>query len=227
MTFQVMIVGADGIALGSDRLACEYSPYQRPDASRGSTVRQITEGTKILVSADKSIVCAHAGSNASREMAEAIAADACESDLPETEWITLAKRLVNSISTTLPTVREEVLVIRRSVVLSAFKVVREYATTATIMTVKKYICAGDVSSSARFIPTHLWTEDMGTEALRRLALLEVVAAHRENPSSVGEGYNVALLRKNSPVSLESFSPRRGNEIFEQFLVVVRDPLTKL
>jgi hypothetical protein len=214
MTFQVALVGTDAVAVGSDRLTSEYSPYDHADSHRTSHVSQVTADTKILLSADKSVLCAHAGTNTSREMAEAIAANGCLPHVSDQLWRATLKSLVTPISAIFP-VPETVIVVRTAT-RSIFKVMREHCAAPAVTPIAKSVCTGDVSSSARFIGNHLLPAATSTNQLKNLALLAVIAAHKENPSAVGLGYDIAVVTDGT-ISLESFTETQGDAVWSRFM----------
>jgi len=89
VTFQVALVGTDGILLGSDRLALYYTPLPT-----GGQATQRTETTKFRKSDDRSVICFFAGSGFAGDLAQTIAAPFKGNSL--LEWETPLRNIASS-----------------------------------------------------------------------------------------------------------------------------------
>ncbi len=210
MTFQVALVGADCTVVGSDRLFSEYSRHEvRNVAQRAPTC-------KILIAADRSFVCAHAGGAQSREMAREVVNKCQPQNRSQAQWESHLKEILEPIWGTSGEIVDELIIARAgSAVLTIAK--RKGGTPTEIASVENYICAGDIYLPARFLPVHLWREDMPEDSLKKLALLTLACAHEDNPSGIGCGYDIVTLRNDAATIQEDrFTLNDGRKQYEEF-----------
>jgi hypothetical protein len=185
MTFQVAIVGSDGLIVGSDRKVSFMSPKSGSKADW-----QSVSSPKFVKREDDSVVCFNAGGSRSRSIARAIIdrADATES---------LVSRWENSliaIADSLPaenSFNDEVLVIRKNVPDVALISVARVSNAAQVLMIVDRMCTG-VAVTARFLTQHFW-KPAPVVTLKRLALLTLDYAAREQPNSVGNGFDVLTV----------------------------------
>jgi hypothetical protein len=86
MTFQVALVGTDGVVLGSDRLFDDRRHQWRSDHPLYQNLSQRVAAKKIIISNDGSVVCGFAGGPESEPMARAIATNARPQGMTELDW---------------------------------------------------------------------------------------------------------------------------------------------
>jgi hypothetical protein len=84
MTFQIAMVGKDGLVVASDRAVAMLAWSER----EGKTQRQLQESCKFTESKHGNVLCASAGGNAAVEVARAIASKCNPIDYPaESDWV--------------------------------------------------------------------------------------------------------------------------------------------
>jgi len=179
MTFQIVLIGKDGLVVASDRRVAVRSP--------GSGDWQFIPGTKFCES--DTVVCAAAGGPQAQSIATAIVNHckpaSCQS---EPEWIELLRMTAEGIPGN--SVGDEVIVARKDVPTHVFHVARNNQ-VAGVQKVDTRLCTG-TSVTARFLSQHLWSPTT-IEQLSWLALLAVAYATEERPSEVGFGIELMTL----------------------------------
>jgi len=190
MTFQVALIGSDGLIVGSDRKTVYRSPNQY--ITRGRSL-QFNSDTKFATKEDNSIVCFYAGGPQSSSIANAILTKA-DSSLDEHQWHYSLEEIAASVPGN--SVDDEVLVVRKSNPKFVSLLTR-YNQIASSCKIEDKICTG-VPLTARFITEHLW-ERRPVAELQSLALLVLASAAVEHPSAVGRGFDLMTLRERSIV----------------------------
>ena len=212
MTFTVALIGQSSVIVGADR---RHMAFEVDSQETGMRPWQDYDDRKIYLSDDKSVVCAYAGGPQSEPIARIIATESKPNGLSEMAWKTELENLANKISPD-PDWRilNEVMCIRPADRL-AMTVVRQGQCACYALPIKSQKCAGDRFSLARFLPKHSWREDMTTEELEALARLSVAAAHRENPTGIGGGCDVATISDGN-VAFRYYSDLEGSELLKDF-----------
>jgi hypothetical protein len=179
VTYQVGMVGCDGILFASDTrqiyviTPTEQNPYPP---------FQPSEVSKFLLSADRSLICAFAGSPLSREFAKRIVAatgshSSSALDL-ERDFLDISAAIGPPMGS-----RDEIMVARASdpsrILLLSRWVQRNSATDQT-----RWITTGDNSGPCRFFLHHFY-EKRPIAELQRLAALTLAYASMENPTGIG------------------------------------------
>ncbi len=201
LTFQVVLIGRDGLVVGSDRKMSFRSPT--PDV-RGYSAGawQFAPSTKFVKSTDESVICACAGGPQAKSIANSIVLSCApvvnESAIQWEEWLRHTSDAVVSNS-----VGDEVIVVRRNFPDHAIVLCREERTTG-VLRIETALCTG-TSLTARFLTQHLWQLDT-VDNLERLALLSLAYAVKERPSEVGEGFDIMTLRTSGNVSWRHLEP---------------------
>jgi hypothetical protein len=214
VTFQIALIGKDGLVVGSDR-----------------KVSYLTEGTagqhiaaeKYIEGADKSIVCFFAGSPLASNIARRIASTCANVLTDEPQWgILLAQAADNVAGPSLPSLAmiDEVLVVRPDVPKAVWLVSKLQPNPASVQTVTETICTG-ANLTSRFLPRYLWSP-LPLDTLRDLALLTLSFAERENPSGVGRGFDVLTLEKGNGFKWTTHSPESAKKSADQFLSGLHD-----
>jgi hypothetical protein len=204
MTFQIGLVGQDGILIGSDRMLYYASPGPA-NLPQQNLAMQRSQSSKFIRNDDDSIVCTFAGGPYSKHMAQAIASQQGVKAVSQFQWEINLQNLMNDYQRPPQAAIDEVIVVRPDVP-SAFWVARKTNHPfAIISRMEQWACTGD-NSPARFFPWHLYAEKTIAE-LRPLAMLTLAYASRENPSLVGGGFDLLTI-KNGVITEEQFDTQQ-------------------
>jgi hypothetical protein len=213
MTFQIAMVGCDGLVIGSDRRA-QYAESGIP------RFPQPISQQKFFVSESQSITCFAAGGVTAINLARKITIDC---DLPlgtkgasESEWM----QNVYAAAATPPDLppnslvsqgEDEILIVRRDVTNAFWLLLRRprVIPIPTITKVMDRICTG-CKTAALFLPAHLWTRDMNTHCLQKLATLTLSYATQEDPSSVGPPFDIMTLDNTGHITWSENEPIHEN-----------------
>jgi len=195
MTFQVAMVGSDGIIAGSDRkigVRDTHSGESLNDAGPW----QFSSATKILTSADKEVICLFAGTFRSRTLARQI----CEEADPikgELAWETWLHDCATSQGGFVAS-GDEVIVIRKKVLDRFVHVIP--GQTGSAHDNEGFLCTG-TRLTARYLPYRFY-KPLPVAALRDLVLLTLDSARRERPSEIGGGWNLLEISSTGVVPTE-------------------------
>jgi len=191
VSFQVALIGADGLVIGSDTKV----NYATPSAVGPSSVQQLHE-SKFFPSDDGEVICAYSGTSVAAGLARKIAAE-CSGQAPSSDvkWGNLLREVASR--EVIPSFQGEVLVVRRRVTNAAWVVTLTALNRGgpSVQKVTDRICTGDYLT-ARFVPLSLWGPDVPIQTLEKLALLALGYAADENPSSVGGKFELLILSAN-------------------------------
>jgi hypothetical protein len=208
MTFQVALVGTDGIILGSDRrLIYSISPTE----GNHYAPNQFGEGRKFAVRSDDSLICAYAGSPSSRPTAQGIAnAQEYSASLSDYQM----EQLILSKSRDMQGQRwgrDEVLVARASDLQKVLLMARWPQGDPTFNEFTCWVTTGNNSLPARFVLEHFF-ECRPVAQLEQLAILTLSCAASENPYAIGGGFDLMFLSATG-VEWKTYPP--GDERVEQ------------
>ncbi len=193
MTFQLVLIGADGLVLGSDRLIDDrryvpraYGQWQEEQAR----ISQRPSETKILFSDDGELACGFAGGPAAKSIATAIVSNCHHlNSMSQIAWENHLASEIKSIRGSSAHLLDEVLVIRKDDCRSALRVLVHDNDAPRFLLIKEHICTGDIGVSARFIQEYAWAKGMPVTELEKVALVTLAYASGENPSHIGNGFH--------------------------------------
>jgi hypothetical protein len=206
MTFQVALVGSNGIVVASDRKVT----YQTRERSTLPWDRQISVDRKYVCKDDDSIVCFFAGGSQSLSIANAVICRADASLKNVSDWHSELQKAADSVVA--KSTGDEVMVIRPFV--GDVALINRFASDATVSPIPDRRCTG-VIAKCRFLTQLFWRESTVSE-LRRLALILLHFASTERPESVGDGYDL-LVVENGKVKWEKEKPLDSEEVQELVL----------
>jgi hypothetical protein len=195
MTFQIALVGCDGLVIASDRL----SRYVAAENWR-SRLSQFTLQPKYFVSADASLVCFAAGGIRAIGIAQEIAGPNSMAflrlkDASELEWQNaIGSMTVPSSGNALMQQSPDQLLIALACAPGYFRLVHIAQGIVTVSRINQYFCTG-VPTVAQFLPRHLWKKDRTVSELKKLAILTLSYAAREEVQTIGAPFDVMTLRK--------------------------------
>ncbi len=195
MTFQVAMVGSDGIIAGSDRKIGVRDTH-RGESLNDAGSWQFSSATKILTSADQEVICLFAGTPASKSLARSICREA-DLNLSDTEWEERLDQLATSRGG-FNAHGDEAIVIRKRILSKFVHVIP--GQTGSAHENEGFLCAGTRLTS-RYLP-HRFYKRLPVSALRDLVLLTLDSAGRERPSEIGEGWNLLEITSSGVIPTE-------------------------
>jgi hypothetical protein len=205
VTFQLGLVGCDGLVIASDRLA-RYDPLNDP--VRKSLVKIVTM-SKYFVNRDQSLICFAAGGATAIDLGRQIIEDSNLATLKnptDQEWESAVNRVGGATSPTpLSVPADEILIARRGVFDAFWLVLRRPGSISKTLKIDSCLCTGQ-STVAQFLPRHLWNKDLSVSVLKKLAILTLSYAANEEPSYVGPPFDVMTLEKSGNLTWTVHAP---------------------
>jgi hypothetical protein len=221
MTFQVLLIGNDGVVLASDRLF-------RTRGLRGLTEQrrtsyQPTLGTKIYVTDDKLALCMFAGSPYSEKIARHIATTCCPSGLSDSHWRNMLEIAVKSVTDYDEQSPDEFLVVRVDN-MTAVKIFRQSGDVTPPTPIEDGFMWSGRETDAIIVPKLFWRSGMTCAQLRTLAIVSITQASIEAPQLVGGGINVVVVSTDQSVENFQYSQDEAHAIREAFMARVWEGL---
>jgi len=207
VTFQVALVGQNGIVVASDRRVT----YVTPDGV-GAGHAQLTSAPKYLISADESIVCFAAGSPRATNSARALL-DEVPAFESETHWQTNLASRVNTVQGQSNDF-DEVMVVRRDTMDRVWLITKMRNLSASVTPIQTRICTGTPVSS-RFIASHFYKPGLSLAELQGIAALTLACASREHPSSISRELDMMTLEEGT-LSWKQLSDTRVDAVWQIF-----------
>jgi hypothetical protein len=211
VTFQIALVGCDGLVIGSDRRGL-YGGSQAGQPHMLQTVSQ----EKYFKSENESIICFAAGSTTAINLARQIVAEcdpaklgsATESQWRDALYRTAAKPL--GLASNTPVYLDDEVLVARKDRSDAFWLVLRKPTNLPLPVVQKYqnLCTG-AKTTAIFLPSHLWNQEQTISELKKLALLTLSFAAVEEPSSIGPPFDIMTLDRSGNVTWSVYKPDKN------------------
>jgi hypothetical protein len=184
MTFQVVLIGSDGLIIGSDKKQIHYTPGT-PGALGALQPDLIT---KFSQSKNDEVVCAFAGQGGSRLMADAIVSlPECSMAVTNFEWRIAIRKAAEGVQGRVS--QDEVIVARKDNLQRAYLVASYSASPTEICSC---IATGNQGYPARFLLQHFY-EKRPIAELRKLALLTLYCAAIESEGRIGGGFDLLML----------------------------------
>jgi len=190
MTMQVVLVGSNGLVVGSDRKLA-----YRTQEGNSAPDYQFDVGDKFVRSRDGSIICFFAGGSHAKSIAEGAAARSY-SGQAICEWHYDLRKAAEDVRAS--SIGDEVIVIRLGGEGTDVALINKIGYTATVSAINQHRCTG-VNVKARFLVERFWRKAK-VESLRRLALLVLGHAARERPTEVGFGFDLMTIEGGNPKS---------------------------
>ena len=186
MTFQVAMVGRDGLVLGSDRKMRIIPTIQTGERGYARYAAQ----SKLRVNAAKTAIVACAGADRAWLIGEQVVAK-FNPDLNSTAWVDYLKEECESREDK-PS-RDQILVVRCDTPdkfwwLSIGRELKEFEDKTS----------SGLPLAAEFFLQQFYKTNMELSSLENLALLTLDCAALEAPDSVGCGYDLMTLRNGKP-----------------------------
>ncbi len=212
VTFQVALIGTEGIIVATDRRLTYVTP------SGGGACPQLTTTDKFHVASDGSIVCFAAGGPRALAVAKSLADDP-PAFTNEIKWKTELERRTDQDQAQRRDF-DEVIVVRRDSPDRIWVVTREQSARATASAVYEHFCSGTPVAS-RFIPVQLYKQELSLAHLKAIASLSVACASQEYPSSIGGDIDIVVLQAGS-IGWERLRESAGRDLAKAFCNSFRD-----
>ena len=192
MTFQVALIGSDGLVVGSDRKITNRA------TRTGDAIpyAQFEERTKFFKSTDESVICTFIGSAEAQNIAREIV-ERGDPTLSENSWQDYLHLLAQSSS---PRTPDELIVVRKAHITGVVRMVLG----SGAFRIESHYCGGEIVPAC-FLTEHFWTKKP-VNVMRKLALLTLDFGAREAPSGVGGGFDLLILTESSGVKWENYEP---------------------
>lgn len=193
LTFQVVLIGSDGLIVGSDR----RQVYSSPGTPDEHGALQPDEISKFVHSKNGRVICAFAGGPFSFAAADAIASlpDLLES-ADDLEWRNAVKEACYRIERPAQS-RDEITIVRANDLERVLLLNRFNRHDDTITQISRHVSTGNNALPARFLLDHFW-EKRPIAQLEKLALLTLVSAAKESKGGIGEGFDLMFLDSSGP-----------------------------
>jgi 20S proteasome alpha/beta subunit len=206
VTFQLAMVCQDGIIVASDSRVSYFTPAHGDEPSAS----QFSQESKFIASPNRKVICTFAGSAQAEPTASAIARMSETFTFgSEVEWRCDLRAAADSCrrgAKDSPLLDE--VIVCRSDTNDCFWLVSKFLDCpANLRRITSYVCTGD-NSTARFLPRYLYKPHLSLEEGKRLALLTLGLASKENPSNISEPFELIVVSRNEIPAAESFSMER-------------------
>jgi hypothetical protein len=193
MTFQVALVGSDGLLVGSDRKCA----YRSQEPERGAFL-QFEEGAKYVES--EGLVCFFAGGPQAQSIADAVVRRGALHELSVPAWRADLQKTGEMIRAN--SIGDEVIVVRFSTSNADAALINKKEDAVSVSAIPQHLCTG-VNVYARFLTEEFWS-NRSVDSLRKLALIAMGYAAKERPTEVGCGFDLMVL-KDGKVGWESYT----------------------
>lgn len=199
MTFQVALVGTDGLIIGSDRKTLTQAPYL-PVAD--TPFAQFQEQCKFVFNEDESVICACSGDQEAQRVARQIVIE-LDSTLNPVRWLAALDSLTERPNLQR---RVQLIVVRKGYPNQASWVV--IGASGYVSRIEERQCVG-VNASACFLLNNFYKK-CSVDDLKALALLTLDYGATEFPTGVGRAYDLLILREGKDkAEWERFEPSDG------------------
>jgi hypothetical protein len=186
MTFQVVLVGRDGMIVGSDRKMFTQAPHLAGD---DPVFTQFEEQSKFVANEDESVICACSGVQEVQRIARKIVLE-LDPKLSPVGWLAALDALSKQPQFCQSA---QLIVVRKSHPdYAAWLVAGRHGFVSRI---EEKQCVG-VATTASFLPAN-FSRKCSVNDLKTLALLTLDYGATEFPTSVGRNYDLLILRCGS------------------------------
>ncbi len=193
VTFQVALIGSDGLVVGSDQLSNRQS---QDDMNETPTI-EMSKQEKFVKSDDGSLLCFFAGGPTSQNVASTIAAHCAGTPTSNLSWERKVRSKVRSVELLRGApIGDQIIVVRKHIPTAVCLVQRSLQGATFVNEYKEQpVCIGN-NALAKFLVTHLWEPGRTILELKKLALLTLAYAAKENPGGVGGPFDLMTLDNN-------------------------------
>jgi hypothetical protein len=186
MTFQVVLVGTDGLIVGSDRKMYTQAPYLVGD---DPAFTQFEEQSKFVVNKDESVICVCSGVQEAQRIARKVVLE-LDPTLSPVGWLAALDAL--SLQPHLHQ-SAQLIVVRKGHADHAAWLVA--GSSGYVSRIEEKQCVG-AKTTASFLPAN-FSRKCGVDELKTLALLTLDYGATEFPTSIGRNYDILILRNSS------------------------------
>lgn len=122
---------------------------------------------------------------------------------------------------------DEIIVCRTDTLECFWLITKSTDNSPNVRKITTYTCTGD-SVAARFLPEQLYRPHISIDSAKRLALLTLWYSAKENPSSIGDPFEVYLLQGTPATpSPEFYTSAQLESLTTRFLRLVSTGLDEL
>jgi hypothetical protein len=189
VTFQIALIGHEGLVVGSDRRVNDIVARIAGE----KPVITYREQKKFRKNKRGDVTCFFAGAADCQKQAREILS-VCDPETDEVEWEQSIEAAVSKTHRFHSDIFNEFLVIRQNVSDAVWLVVSDCQTEHRVTKIEDQKCTG-TNAPAQFLALHLWQPALGIPELKKLAMLTLAYAARENPGSVGAPFDLLTLDK--------------------------------
>lgn len=193
MTFQAVVVGSDGLIVGSDRKIANYLP----NLGETQSYPQFDEQCKFIPDGDGPVICAWSGGQGAQKIARKIVLES-EPGAGNLEWETYLDHLAAEAQ---ECVLDQVIVVRKNCLDHAVRLTMAQGKRGYAARIEGKMCVG-VSAKASFLIEH-FSRKIPVSALKRLVILTLNYGVTEFSTYVGDGYDLRIVNKDG-VELEHY-----------------------
>lgn len=198
VTFQIALAGQNGLVIASDRLV-----NRRIDNLNENPTLEMGKQEKFVRSEDSTLVCFFAGGPTCHQIASEIAANCVNSHMKNLDWqMALRKQIIDIPFLDGVGIADQIIVVRRHIPTSFWLVQRvpgvqtAQRTRGAMMYIDEYqnqtLCTGN-NVHAKFLSRNLYRSNLTIEQLKKLAMLTLAYAAKENPGSIGGPFDLMTL----------------------------------
>jgi hypothetical protein len=207
VTFQIALIGSDGLVVGSDRMVSEMKAYPNDEKFMLDRSQQ----SKFVKNKGESVVCFCAGGADSQNQARDIARDCHPRGDSDLEWDTQLEQAAKKTRRVIRMdVFNEIIVVRKEIPDAVWLVKSDCQTQTFVSKITDRKCTGS-NVVAQFLSTHLWNATRSIPDLKKLALLGLAYAARENPTSIGGSFDLMTLDRQQQFSWSRYESLTGCE----------------
>jgi hypothetical protein len=196
VTFQVVLIGRDGLVVGSDRRALYVIPIpgQNP-------IFQRTEQPKYKKNKSESVVCFYAGGADSAQQASDIAHRA-SLDEDDDSWMENIERQARDSHRMRNDAMNEILVFRKDRPRTAWYV-KSVPPETSVSPITTTFCTG-IYSDARFLVSRLYEAGLPISKLSDLVLLTLAYAAKDNSGNIGGSFDIMKMDSDGKLKFEHY-----------------------
>jgi hypothetical protein len=208
VTFQVALVGSDGVVIGSDRKVLHVTPVEDENP-----IYQRTEQPKYKKDKLETVACFYAGGADSAKQASNILRASVRKDADSWESVAEdAARQTHRIAR--KDFLNEILIVRKDAQHTIW-LLKSNPPDAVICTITTHFCTGTYSD-ARFLVSRLWRPGLPVAKLKNLALLALAYATKDNSGNIGGSFDIMTMGSDQQFRFEHYELSEVDRAFAAF-----------
>jgi len=208
VTFQVALIGSDGLVVGSDRKALHLT-----GVAGENPIFQRTEQVKFKKHKSGSVVCFYAGGSDSAKQASDISRAIAEEGADS--WEAAAEKAAGRTHRVMgKDFLNEILILRNDAP-DVIWLLKSNPPDAALCEVTTHFCTG-AYSDARFLVSRLWRPGLPVASLKKLALLALAYAAKDNSGNIGGSFDIMTMTSDRELRVEHFELSEVERAFAAF-----------